>query len=82
MHAVTLTPALHAHAPNAHIITVIIVITATTVQVRNNLVLDTDGAGVAFYSARDATVVQNTFVGVATHMQVGGGVLAARDGWR
>ena len=31
---------------------------------------DCQGAGVAFYSARDAVVVQNTFVGVATRMQV------------
>ncbi|KAG2453896.1 hypothetical protein HYH02_002102 [Chlamydomonas schloesseri] len=39
--------------------------------VRNNILHGGAGAGIAFYSARDATVVHNTLIGVAATMQAG-----------
>ncbi|KXZ43751.1 hypothetical protein GPECTOR_81g201 [Gonium pectorale] len=39
--------------------------------VRNNILHGGAGAGVAFYSARDAVVVHNTLLGVAAGMQAG-----------
>ncbi|EFJ49544.1 hypothetical protein VOLCADRAFT_89861 [Volvox carteri f. nagariensis] len=39
--------------------------------VRNNILDGGAGAGVAFYSARDAVVVHNTLLGVAASMQAG-----------
>lgn len=40
--------------------------------VRNNVLVGGKGAGMAFYSAKDAVAVHNTFYGVAQTMQVGG----------
>lgn len=39
-------------------------------SVRNNIIHGGAGAGIAFYSARDAVVVHNTLLGVAASMQV------------
>ncbi|KAG2445606.1 hypothetical protein HXX76_000217 [Chlamydomonas incerta] len=39
--------------------------------VRNNILHGGAGAGIAFYSARDAVVVHNTLIGVAASMQAG-----------
>ncbi|KAG2434080.1 hypothetical protein HXX76_007808 [Chlamydomonas incerta] len=39
--------------------------------VRNNIIHGGAGAGIAFYSARDAVVVHNTLLGVAATMQAG-----------